>query len=95
MKKYLLPILLALIVVCNIGFAQVGIGTTTPDPSAMLDVTSTDKGAIFPRVSLSSNTDIVTIPNPAAGLLVYNTGTSGLTYLGYVFWDGKHLTPRQ
>jgi len=67
---------------------SVGIGTTVPDASAMLDITSTNKGFLAPRVALTSNTDTTTIAAPATGLLVFNTGTAGLTYVGYVFWNG-------
>ncbi|WP_123901641.1 hypothetical protein [Chryseobacterium bernardetii] len=67
---------------------SVGIGTTLPDPSAMLDITSVSKGLLAPRVALISNTDNTTIPSPATGLLVFNTGTAALTYVGYVFWNG-------
>ena len=35
-------------------FAQVGIGTTTPDASAKLEVSATDKGFLQPRVALNS-----------------------------------------
>ena len=44
--------------------AQTGIGTTTPNPSAKLDVYATNKGFLPPRVTLTSYTDISTIPNP-------------------------------
>lgn len=57
--------------------AQVGIGTTAPHPSALLDLNTSDKGLLLPRVALTSTTDIVTIPNPAKGLLVYATQDSG------------------
>lgn len=67
---------------------SVGIGITVPDNSAKLDINSINKGVLLPRVSLSSATDQATIPSPATGLLVYNTGTSGLGYVGYVFWNG-------
>ncbi|HCA05938.1 hypothetical protein [Chryseobacterium sp.] len=60
--------------------AQVGINTTSPDPSAVLDIKHSNKGLLIPRVSLKDNTDITTIPSPANGLMVYNltnsTGTS-------------------
>ncbi len=56
--------------------AQTGIGTTTPDPSAKLDLSSTNKGFLPPRVTLTSITDITTIANPATALLVYNTGNN-------------------
>jgi|GEM_PF-854409 len=46
-----------------------------PDPSAMLDVQSSDKGLLIPRVELTSTTDQTTIASPATSLLVYNTNT--------------------
>lgn len=58
-------------------FSQVGINTTTPDPSSVLDIVSTNKGLLIPRVSLTGNTDVTTIPNPANGLLVYNLVDTG------------------
>lgn len=68
---------------------SIGIGTTTPHASAILDITSTNKGILAPRMSLSSRTDVTTVPNPAVGLLVYNLGTQPtFTYKGYVFWNG-------
>lgn len=73
---------------------SVGIGTISPDPSAILDV-NTDgasngnkRGFLGPKVSLESNTDQTTIANPAIGLLVYNLGKRGLTTEGYLYWNG-------
>lgn len=57
-------------------FSQVGINTTNVDPSAVLEVKSTNKGLLLPRVALLSNLDKITIPNPAIGLMVFNTNTS-------------------
>ena len=54
-------------------FSQVGIGTTTPDPSAELDVTSTSRGFLLPRMTTAQR-DL--IGSPAAGLVIYNTTTS-------------------
>lgn len=62
-------------------FSQVGINTTTPNPSSVLDIVSTNKGLLIPRVSLTGNTDVTTIPNPANGLLVYNLVDAGGTNL--------------
>lgn len=59
-----------------------------PQSSAILELESTNKGFLAPRVTLSSNTDATTISSPATGLLVYNTGTGGLTTAGYMFWNG-------
>ncbi len=67
-------------------FAQTGIGTTTPNASAKLDVYSTNKGFLPPRVILTSATDVTTIVSPAEGLLVYNLGSTGLQ-AGYYYWN--------
>jgi hypothetical protein len=67
--------------------AQVGIGTSTPDASAKLQIDATNKGFLPPRVSLTGSGDISTIASPAEGLLVYNIGTTGLEE-GYYFWNG-------
>lgn len=66
----------------------VGIGTTTPNSSAILDLTSTNKGFLAPRVTLTSINDVTTIPTPSSGMMVYNTGTGTIKYAGYVFWNG-------
>jgi hypothetical protein len=71
------------------GFAQTGIGTTTPDASAKLDISSTNKGFLPPRITLMSLTDNTTIPNPATGLLVYNTGNNVGLVAGYYYWNGS------
>ena len=72
--------------------AQTDIGTTTPDPSAKLDLSSTNKGFLPPRVTLTGTTDITTIANPATALLVYNTGTNTNISAGYYYWNGSAWT---
>mgnify|MGYP002128486146 CR=1 FL=1 len=69
--------------------AQTGIGTTTPNASAKLDVYATNKGFLPPRVTLTSATDATTIASPAEGLLVYNLGSVGLQ-AGYYYWNGAN-----
>jgi hypothetical protein len=69
--------------------AQTGIGTTTPNASAKLDVYATNKGFLPPRVTLTSVTDATTIASPAEGLLVYNLGSVGLQ-AGYYYWNGAN-----
>lgn len=61
-----------------------------PDASAMLDISSSNKGLLIPRVTLQSTTDITTIPSPANSLIVYNTNPSmtGGT-VGYWFYDAS------
>ena len=49
---------------------NLGIGTLDPDPSALLDLTSTSQGVLFPRMTTAQRDAIV---NPAEGLVIYNT----------------------
>ena len=58
---------------------NVAIGLTgVADPSAMLHVSSTSKGVLFPQVSIDSLKDVTSIVNPANGLVVYNTTQPGV-----------------
>lgn len=59
--------------------AQVAINTTgaASAASAMLDVSSTNKGILIPQVSIDSLKDVTSIPSPANGLIVYNTTQPG------------------
>lgn len=82
-------LLLLFLVISSGLFAQTGIGTTTPNSSAKLDVYSTNKGFLPPRVTLTSTTDASTIVSPAEGLLVYNLGSVGLQ-AGYYYWNGAN-----
>ena len=63
-----------LMVSCSLAtMAQVGIGTSTPRASAALDVTSTTKGFLIPRLTTAQRDAIV---SPAVGLSIYNTSTN-------------------
>lgn len=69
---------------CLHSFSQVGIGTNTPDASAKLDITSTDKGLLTPRMTASQRG---LITSPATGLLIYQTdGTTGFYYYTGTAW---------
>ncbi|SRR5579883_885626 len=66
--------------------ANVGIGTTSPDASALLDLTSNSKGLLVPRMTESQKNAIAT---PATGLLIYETDTATTgSYAGQAptFW---------
>jgi hypothetical protein len=91
MKKILFFLLI------SIGsFAQTGIGTTTPNASAKLDVFSDTKGFLPPRVALTSTSAFSPITGlsdassllTAAGLIVYNTATINNVTPGYYYWNG-------
>ncbi|MFI2744219.1 hypothetical protein ACG2LH_15905 [Zhouia sp. PK063] len=79
---------LAMICCVSLSSAQVGIGTTTPDNSAILEISSTNKGVLFPRIPLNSTSDNSTISSPAQGLLIYNTNSSADISKGFYFWNG-------
>lgn len=54
---------------------QVGIGTSSPDNSSVLDVSSTDKGFLFPRMTSVQRDAIL---DPAKGLTIYNLDENSL-----------------
>ena len=68
--------LLAVVVLSVSSYAQVGIGTNTPDPSAVLELQSTDKGLLPPRLTAAQRD---AIPSPVAGLQLWctNCGANG------------------
>lgn len=76
MKKNLQIIVFLLSAILS---GQVGIGTTSPDSSAVLEVSSSNKkgGILLPQVSLSGADDVLTVPTAAIGLMVYNLSTAG------------------
>jgi hypothetical protein len=80
MRKILLSA--ALIAASFTSIAQVGIGTTSPDASSALDITSTTKGLLMPRMT---NAQRQAISNPAAGLQVFVTDLDGGSFM---FYDG-------
>jgi hypothetical protein len=90
MKK----ILSILVFVSGVGgtigaFAQdgnVGIGTKSPDNSAVLDIQSPTKGLLIPRMTLEQRN---AIQSPATGLLVFQTGESA----GFFFFNGQKWSP--
>jgi hypothetical protein len=61
-------IILGLFLISGIVNAQIGIGTTNPDKSAILEVFSTTKGFLLPRME---NTNLIN--SPALGLIIFNT----------------------
>jgi hypothetical protein len=69
-------IITSLLLVVSIStFAQTGIGTTTPNSSAQLEVASTTKGFLPPRVALTGSTSASPLAAHVAGMVVYNTAT--------------------
>jgi uncharacterized protein (TIGR02145 family) len=80
MQSLLLSILVLVIFTSN---AQIGIGTSTPDASAKLDITSTTQGLLPPRMTTTQRNAIA---SPAEGLVIYNTTTKGLEFKSSTGW---------
>ena len=81
----------------NIGINSTG---AIPDSSAILDLntgntfgTGTSKGFLIPKVALTGINDNSTIIKPANSLLVYHTGSTGLTTAGYYYNAGSTTSP--
>ncbi|MBO6606090.1 hypothetical protein [Psychroserpens sp.] len=74
--------------------AQVGVGTTTPDESSILDIVSTDKGLLVPRLTTAQRDAIV---NPANALLIFNSDSDEFQYNSNTpatpIWIAFSLTP--
>ena len=82
MKKTI--IILAFLSFIITSWAQnVGIGTTTPAASAQLDVSSTTKGFLPPRMTYAQRHSIV---NPVAGLVVYCTDCDESQVYNGIIW---------
>ena len=69
MKKLLLIFIILHSLFINVTAQNVGIGTTTPNASAALDISSTDKGFLLPRMTTAQRNTIV---SPAVGLQIFN-----------------------
>ena len=71
-------ILLLALLLCDDGYAQIGIGTTTPNPDALLDIDATTAkgGVLMPRIALTSTTSAFPLVNHVAGMTLYNTATT-------------------
>ncbi len=84
-----IALLFTLLLFTSDSYAQknnVGIGTTEPDNSALLDLSSTKKGLLIPRMTLQQKGEI---QNPATGLMVFQTDF--LT--GFYFYNGEKWQP--
>lgn len=92
--KTILKTLLLILLIQSTAIAQqgsVGIGTTSPDQSAILDLVSTEKGLLIPRMTTQQMMDII---EPEDGLLIFDTEKKALcAYSTATSWQILGLLP--
>jgi hypothetical protein len=90
-NRFILTLILLITVITN---AQIGIGTSSPDSSALIDLSSTKKGLLIPRMTTQEQS---VLENPAIGLIIFNTTTSQIETnkgdgFGGAFWTSAATT---
>lgn len=93
MKNYYTKMMLALgfMLTTQVNYSQVGIGTTTPDPDALLEINSTilnPGGVLLPRMDLTLTTLAAPLASHVRGMVVYNTALVGDLSRGLYYNDG-------
>ncbi|WP_225036089.1 hypothetical protein [Winogradskyella sp. SM1960] len=73
--KVNLTLLGLFLIFTTLSFSQVGIGVEDPDASSILELKSSDKGLLLPRLTTAER-DLIS--SPAEGLTIYNTTTQSL-----------------
>ncbi len=73
----------------NFMFGQVSVGTTTPDPSAILELQSNSKGFLLPRLTTTERDAIV---SPAEGLMVFNSTLKCIQLYDGLSWSNCLLS---
>src|SRR5690554_455303 len=93
MKKILLSAAFAFAILSSTDvLAQQGFGTNEPDKSAVVDIVSTQRGLLIPRIGIPDLDAAAPVNNPATSLFVYNDPNSVspavTTEEGFYYWDG-------
>src|SRR5690554_23153 len=93
MKKILLSAAFAFAILSSTDvLAQQGFGTNEPDKSAVVDIVSTQRRLLIPRIGIPDLDAAAPVNNPATSLFVYNDPNSVspavTTKEGFYYWDG-------
>ena len=83
-------IIASLLLTFNLMFGQenVGIGTTTPEPSAILDISSSDRGILIPRTDTSAiNTYLASVGTAETGLMIFQTSDASFYFFNGSKWE--------
>lgn len=70
-------------------YAQIGIGTTSPNQYSALDINGEEGGLLMPRVALTSTSSNSPIGSHVEGMTVYNTANTGDVTPGFYYNDGS------
>ena len=90
MKKLILSASVAFSVLATTNVsAQQGFGTNNPDRSSAVDIVSSKRGLLIPRIELKSTGEASPVTNPAESLLVYNTTKTGDVTPGFYYWENN------
>ena len=82
LKQIFFSFIFFYIISSHLIYSQVGIGTKTPNSSSMLDIESTDKGILIPRMTENQK---ISVLSPVSGLLIYQIDKE----IGFYFYDGS------
>ncbi|WP_267740664.1 hypothetical protein [Myroides injenensis] len=89
MKKLILSAVVAFTVLATSNiYAQQGFGTNTPDRSSAVDIVSSKRGLLIPRIDILNLDQAAPVSKPANALMVYNTGST--TAAGFYYWDATY-----
>jgi hypothetical protein len=97
-KIFMKKLLFITLITMNFLNAQVGIGTTEIQNGVELQIESSNKGLLIPRIALTSTALAAPVgPTPiATGILIYNTATAGIGITsvtpGFYYWSGTEWT---
>lgn len=93
--QLIICVIVCFLIVCDAQAQNIGINSTgaTPDNSAGLDISFSNKGILIPRVALIATNKGEPINSPATSLLVYNTATVNDVTPGYYYNTGTPAVP--
>lgn len=91
MKKFTLCFFCIAKLVFSAASQNVGIGTSTPDATAQLEISSNNKGMLIPRLTTAQRDAIV---NPANGLMIYNSSLNQYNFYNGTRWQNVNGVPK-
>jgi hypothetical protein len=88
MNKIIIVLGLFLISGMSLGQVKIGANATTVNPNSLLELESSTKGVLMPRLALTSTTSFAPLTAHVAGMTVYNTTNNANVTPGLYYNDG-------